>query len=115
MGWFDEPKTNKGATFNLMTAMGIKRAVVSFSGGNDEGGVDEITAYNADGGEIGFGSTDRWGQLEELLGRPVYDQYSSFAGEFYVDGEVTWDLSDRTVKMKGNERVDAYEGFDREL
>jgi hypothetical protein len=38
----------------------------------------------------------------EVLEGPIYDQYGSFAGEFYVDGTCTWDVATGKAEMHGH-------------
>lgn len=113
--WGDErERVKKEETFNLMRACGITKAVVEFSGGNDEGGPDDIEVTREGANEPSelpayYGSRDGSGtreeQLADLLARPVYAEYGTFAGEFYVHGRVVWDLEARTVRMTGDEDV----------
>ncbi len=49
-------------------------------------------------------------QLYDALGEPVYSRYHTFAGDFYVDGSLIWDVVKETVKMDGEERR-GYESF----
>jgi hypothetical protein len=121
MSWF-EAKTDKQATFNLMRQLDVRRAVVEFQGGNDEGGVDGITVYRGEQEVEGtipysYGVVEKTPeeQLADLLGRPVYDQYSTFAGEFYVTGQVVWNLAEKTVKMTGQESVESWEPIGGDL
>lgn len=102
------------------------RAVVEFSGGNDEGGADRVTLHDEDDVEIAelqedlpcyvyddahkahvpYEPTDDEeadARLAETLTAPVYDEYSGFAGDFSVEGRVVWDVASRTVSMNGSE------------
>lgn len=112
--WDERERVKKEETFNLMRACGITKAVVEFSGGNDEGGPDGIEVWREGANEpsdlpVYYARREQEGsreeQLADLLVRPVYSEYGSFAGEFYVDGQVIWDLEARTVKMTGSEEV----------
>lgn len=106
----DNPTTTKDAAFREMTSRGITRAVAHFDGGNDEGGISSnITAYLNDGTvtEIPFHSSwdAKSGQdnVSRALESAVDDRYGSFAGEFYVQGHVVLDLTDRTLKVEAQE------------
>ena len=117
--WDDRERVKKEETFNLMRACAITKAVVGFSGGNDEGGPDEISVYRQGANEpsdlpLSYGVKDktREQELADLLVRPVYAEYGSFAGEFYVDGQVVWDLEAKTVKMTGDEQVSQSQSID---
>ena len=114
----DRETVKKEETFNLMRACGITKAIVEFSGGNDEGGPDGICVVRQGAIEesdlplyyMRQGDTpSREEELADLLARPVYAEYGSFAGEFYVDGRVVWDLEKRTVRMTGAEQVSVSE------
>lgn len=48
----DESTVDKPRTFALMKEYNIASVVVSFSGGNDEGGADGYVAYDNDGNEV---------------------------------------------------------------
>jgi len=90
---------------------GATRVVVEFSGGNDEGGPESIVLYGPDLDdpsklvsigtvEESFGDAEDADELlADALSKPIYDAYGSFAGEFSVDGKVTWDAPTRTVTM----------------
>jgi hypothetical protein len=91
--------------FALMRRRNIVKAVCHYSGGNDEGSVDQITCTLADGSTWDLPS---WGgkpdeqELADLLSEPVYDQYGTFAGDFSCYGTVTWDVSTGEVVMDDN-------------
>lgn len=44
---------NRAQVFERLEELGAAKAVVEFSGGNDEGGADSITLHDAGGNEIG--------------------------------------------------------------
>lgn len=50
--------------------------------------------------------------VREVLESPIYDRYGSFAGEFYVDGTLTWDVLAGTNKMRGQEELRHWESFE---
>lgn len=108
---------------------------VTFQGGNDEGGVEDIYFMDADGNQtermqeyypsgtwnpetktMEYSSTASSDQILSFnLCKPVYDKYYSFAGEFYVNGTVTWDVLNKAVTMNGTEEVTEYENFEESL
>lgn len=47
----------------------------------------------------------------KVIEHPVYDRYYTFAGEFYVDGTLTWDVTAGTHEMHGQESHEVYEDF----
>lgn len=110
--------------YDELKKRGAAKAVVHFSGGGDDGGVEQISLLNSEGKEIGtlqeyvYGGDDKQTpadtELAEALSKPVYDKYYSFAGEFYVSGTVVWDAETRKHKMSGQESVETYEEFEDE-
>lgn len=112
--------------FQWLKAKNYTKAVVSFSGGGDEGGVDRIELYKSKEGEavevidefevrakysfeggkytvsVEDGKENDY-YVQQGLSKPVYDKYGSFAGEFQVDGEVIWDVEKETVVRRGEE------------
>lgn len=125
----------RSAVFEALKKRGAAKAVVSFSGGGDEGGCDGIQLLDAAGAVIAeideyYGNTTVWDpdtqtykdigppneeqQMSEGLCVPVYEKYHSFAGEFSVSGTVTWDVATRKVTMSGEESVEQYEPFEEE-
>jgi hypothetical protein len=106
-------KLDRPSAFAELTRLGADRAVVEFSGGNDEGGPDAITLFR---GENALRTLPTWWQagdpekhlvaLSDVLSEPVFQAYGSFAGDFDVTGEVIWDLAEKTVQMIRDERSD---------
>lgn len=122
--------------FEKLRELGAVKAVVEFSGGNDEGGAEDIALYDAAGERIGEVDGDPPGvcwdpeqerfvevpitpeqrieaELAEVLEAPVYEEFGSFAGDFSVGGQVTWDAKERTVTMSGEESQ--YVPFEKEF
>lgn len=98
--------------FAELASRGADRAVVSFSGGNDEGGPDSIALQRGDeeirtlptwAGE-GDTAAKADAQLADALSDPIFEEYGTFAGDFDVTGEVIWDLDGETVAMVRDER-----------
>jgi hypothetical protein len=134
---FGDPVLSKSGAFAELRNRGAAKAIVAFQGGNDEGGVEEITLLDADGKEVGklqeyYGGstwnpeTKKWDKpklnpqvqkdadLAEALGKPVYDKYYNFAGEFYVQGTVIWDVKTQDVKMSGSESHEEWDEFEED-
>ena len=104
-----------------LRTLGITKAVVHYSGGNDDGGSEGISTIMEDGttGEIkehylqgeyipgkGYVTPDNYSEevrkeaeLADILVAPVYRLWGSFAGEFYVSGEITWDTKANKVTV----------------
>jgi len=96
-----------------LRTLGITKAVVHYSGGNDDGGSEGISTIMEDGttGEIkehylegewipgkGYVTPNDYpeeirkeAELADILVAPVYRLWGTFAGDFYVSGEITWD------------------------
>ncbi len=102
---------DRAGAFAALKRLGADRAVVEFSGGNDEGGPDAITLF---AGEDTLRSLPTWwqaggedrdlGPLSDALSAPVFEAYGTFAGDFDVTGEVIWDVRASTVAMIRDER-----------
>lgn len=105
---------NKKQVFEELKKLGAVQAVIAFSGGNDSGGADSITLLNVDGNDIEHSLEDDDG-LGEALCQPIYDKYHSFAGEFFVDGTLTWTVEGSKLEMSGHETVEEYESIDCDL
>lgn len=128
MFWPNQPRIEKTRAFDLMRRRGAARAVLHFSGGNDEGGVEDIVIYSDDSegkegitlepfdgcrvikdaeahGGYRYEDVPRseWTDdelLADLLCAPVDVEFGSWAGAPYTSGTLTWNLADRTVTMK---------------
>lgn len=136
-----EPGMIRSQVFDKLVEMGVKKVVVGFTGGHDEGGVDSVVLTMNDGKEqempdpnIAWDSYNkryyRFGQgydhtasavptgdelLHLALIRPVFDKYHTFAGEFSVEGQVVWDVEERTASMRANEWTEQSSGVDEEV
>jgi hypothetical protein len=99
--------------FAELASRGADRALVEFSGGNDEGGPDSIALHR---GEAPVCTLSVWpcerdatkadARLADALSDPVFEAYGTFAGDFDVTGEVIWDAEAKTVQMIRDERSD---------
>jgi len=104
-------KLDRAEAFAELARLGADRAVVEFSGGNDEGGPDAITLFK---GEGTLRTLQTWWQagdpdnelvaLSDALSDPVFEAYGTFAGDFEVTGEVIWDVAGKSVQMIRDER-----------
>jgi hypothetical protein len=79
-----------------MKRQGIVRLEADYSGGNDEGGVQQVRLFQADGTEVEgalpwkkaegdhleYDESSLWGIAESILGT----EFGSWAGEFYASG-----------------------------
>jgi len=125
---------NRTEAFNILEERKITSVVVCYTGGNDEGGVDEIILNHEDGSES---KMEEWydspqyntttkkyeynntptkdEQLSEFLCSPVYDSYGSFAGDFYVNGEIHWDVKTRKGTMSSDFETRFTESSEQEV
>lgn len=116
---------------------GFVRVEATFSGGNDEGGVDTVTGFRADDTRVDIEQTypiytwDPQLQRNTVIPReganadhdtiwngmsePVTDRWSTFAGDFYVRGTVVYEVggnpSNDVMRVWGDEEVSSYEPF----
>jgi hypothetical protein len=114
-----------------LEAKGAVKAYLSYSGGNDEGGVDEVVLALKDGMKVSLPTvyvSEMWDEAARTwrrgvydgqsfraltedermiaaLCQPVEDRYGSFAGEFYVNGTLVYDVAQRTAKADGHYRT----------
>jgi hypothetical protein len=127
-------ETMKDAALQALRAAGFVSAVVRYSGGHDEGGADGITVTRGDGTTEELRETyhypQRWDDearvyvnvpdlrtaeekatntLYAALCQPVYDEWGSFAGEFYVNGSIEYDVAAGTAKRAQDVEVPSYE------
>lgn len=94
--------------FEKLKKLHIARAVVEFSGGNDNGGLDSINLYD-DLNEIKvIDRLDRKDpELYDMLGETLDDEIN-FNGDYSVHGEVEWNLITRTCNLTKYESVVSY-------
>jgi len=118
--------------FAFIRSKGGNKCIVHFSGGGDEGGCDNIVILKDDTiiceldenyeGQMYDPELQKFIPINQKpedkfvrgLCQPVYDKYYSFAGEYSVDGTVTWDCKNKTCKMEGSEEVPSYNGFEED-
>lgn len=105
---------------------GVKHIVVSYSGGNDEGNVDDVRLVYHDGQnellrqhEVPYGQIPEQALTEQqlfdnellrIVEQPVWDQWGGFSGEFSVWGEVVWDVATWEYKDSSGYDYDEEEG-----
>lgn len=93
---------NRNEVFRQIRARGGVLAKVQFSGGNDEGGADDIVIEDEHGTRVADiapyaydNSPDQ--ELADALMEPMEAEYGGFATEGGVSGTYTWDA--RTGKV----------------
>lgn len=104
--------------FDLLKRKTIEKVNVYFSGGNDSGSVEKYEFILASGDTVSWKDAEiatLHKDLPDSLEKPVWDKYGSFAGEFYAEGHVVWDVKERTVGMKGFEEVRHNETIDEDF
>lgn len=98
--------SRRAEAWKFMNEKGAVKAVLSFSGGGDEGGYDGSQLFNAEGQELAY-DLDPWGPNADALALDaeavLEDKYGGFSGEFHVSGTVVYDALARQVKMIGEE------------
>lgn len=86
--------------FDYIQKQGGDRAVVCFSGGHDEGGVDSIRLFKEDKELKNLSSLiGKEKPIEKALCEPIESQFYGFDGEREVKGDLVWDCKTRKVKM----------------
>ena len=104
----ENTRMTRAEVFAALASRGADRAVVEFSGGNDEGGPDRITLYrdeeemhalSTSPSEMGTATARADARLADALSDPVFEEYGTFAGDFDVAGEVIWEVDGETVQM----------------
>jgi hypothetical protein len=102
--------------FQFIKDCGATEVRVNFCGGSDSGCTDSVIFVNSNGDELfdllaevgqSYGQAKLVGEdyasLIESLEKPIYDKYTSFDGDPYVTGQLTWDTSTRLITMTGDE------------
>ena len=84
--------------FNQLQNLNIAKVTVEFSGGDDDGGVNETLALDIDNNDASAVLEDNE-HLYEYLHEPIYEKYGSFAGSYFVTGDLIWNVKDRTFTM----------------
>lgn len=96
---------DKDKVWQAFEKYGVSRAELSYSGGHDEGYVEDYMYFDADDAEMGEKPfpKDVFAELQNIMESPLDMEYGSFAFEGYVNGTLTWDLQDKSVCMDGSE------------
>lgn len=94
--------------FNYMRLVGLERVQLSYSGGGDSGGVDEISFIP---GTVSDKITNGIKEdFEEILSNPIYNRHGGFAdgGGYHVDGIVDYNATNNTVYISGTDHNTEY-------
>jgi hypothetical protein len=101
---FDSPTAAKGKLFAAMKAHGIAYLEASYSGGNDEGGVDEITVMKDDRDKLVTIENLGWEHpLVEACDRMLGTEFGSWAGDFSAYGVLYANVTENKVSRKGSQ------------
>jgi hypothetical protein len=96
-------KTEHDVKRDLLAGMrkhGVHRIEATYSGGHDEGGIQEMTLFNASGGTINGGDyNDLWNACNEVMST----KYFSWALEGSVYGTLYVDLAEKRAWTVGEE------------
>lgn len=103
--------------FDILKSHNIKSLIIKFSGGGDEGGIDRILVKYFTGDSSKYRDLSELHELfdevmREALEAPIWDEYCTFAGNFYVNGKLIWNTEDSSVKITGSESQKIYEDID---
>jgi hypothetical protein len=136
---YNEPRLTKPEVLAELKNRGIAKVAIDFSGGNDEGGPESTVATRADGeavalperAYVGFTlnrDTRQWEAAREFEGQaardqalmvalegPIHDHWGGFAGEFSVQGTLTWTTATGEAKLVYSESVQHYEDHEEVL
>lgn len=102
--------------FAFMESVGMKEIHISYSGGGDSGGMDDMNFfYEKKTSESVRKNVESIisEELEEELCNPIYNRHGSFAdgGGFSVNGLVNWSCKNKCVSISG---TDHYYSWDDE-
>jgi hypothetical protein len=96
----------KGELFSVMRQHGVNFLDASYSGGNDEGGVDEIEVMKDDRGEPVTIENLHWlHPLKQAVDSMLSPDFGSWAGEFSAHGHLFADVSAGRVWREGSYEV----------
>lgn len=99
--------TAEGAKQKLFAAMkehGVSYLEASYSGGNDEGGVDEVEILkDADGGSITIENMAWEHPIHEACDSVLGTEFGSWAGEFTAYGRLYADMKEGKVWRTGQQ------------
>lgn len=119
---FPSAATAKSALFEEMRKVGASRLEAHYSGGNDEGGVDDIERLlDADGKALEIpkeyierepreddppyrireGKVNEWHPLYQAVDEMLSTEFGSWAGEFSANGTIYADLKENRVWREG--------------
>lgn len=95
----------------LLERFGICRAVIPFCGGHDEGHLGSLQLYtslDASVPEVKLSEQDV-PEAYRQLAWPILSSYQTFAGDFSVEGELSWDVARRSAMLSVTETSYEYQ------
>ena len=123
--WHDHygsPETHLRELLTLLEAKGVKLLAAEYSGGNDEGGVQQLTLYSTiERDSDGFANVEprhgeTWAEipydgdwndpLHQGCDRILSTKYGSWAGDYSAWGFLYIDVEKRRCWMDGSETVE---------
>ena len=110
-------RARDAAIYAKVRDLGGTRAILTFSGGNDEGGPDDIRLFDGEDAvklDLDLDKPETW-ELFDQLGAPIYDEWGGFAGPFHVSGELRIDASAETMELVTLELVSEDEDLSEEF
>ena len=96
----------------MLKTLNCTKVVIHYEGGNDEGFIEHIIFHKEDGTteQVDEEYSD---EFHRVLCSPVYEAYGSFAGDYNVDGKLTWDVSKQTITNEGEETIFDTESYSK--
>lgn len=103
-----DPSSAVRRIIEIAHPLGIAKVVGEFYGGNDEGSLNDVILYNAEGQRIDGIDAGSWSQPDSIFGNLeaiLYTKYGGFAGDFSVSGSLTIDVAKGTLVEEGSQQV----------
>jgi hypothetical protein len=95
-----DPQVYVRQCIDELTKLGAVRLEATYSGGNDEGGVDEIQIFNAADEALAF--EGNWEHpLQEAANDLLSTEFYTWAGEFYAYGTLHVDVVTGKARREG--------------
>lgn len=100
----EDPKAITRGLLVVIEKLGATRMEASYSGGNDEGGVDQIRLFN---GQTPVEAPDDEHPLWEFADNLLSTEYGTWAGEFHASGILHANVNGKRAWTEGT-----YETYD---
>lgn len=100
---FGTAEENKAKLFAAMKEHGVSYLEAHYSGGNDEGGVDEVEVLkDASGGLVTIESMGWQHPIQEACDRVLSGEFGTWAGDFSASGRLYADMKENKVWRSGS-------------